>query len=135
MSAEVLSVLVTGGASGIGEATARRVIAAGGHVGIADDNLAKAEALAAELGPRAHWISCDASSEASVEAAHASLAQKMPPLDGLVASAAITPKARSAEPVTVDTLSWRLSTATCAGPISRTASPASRWPSAGAARS
>ena len=102
MAAGTLSVLITGGASGIGEATARRVIAAGGHVGIADNNVAKAEALAAELGSRAHWISCDASSEASVGAAHASLAAKMPPLNGLVASAAITPKARSAERVTVD---------------------------------
>ena len=42
--------LVTGGASGIGQATCRELVAAGAHVYIADLNLAGAEALATELG-------------------------------------------------------------------------------------
>ncbi|GAB3123916.1 3-hydroxybutyrate dehydrogenase [Glaciibacter psychrotolerans] len=42
--------LITGGVSGIGEACARAFQAAGAHVTIADMNVAKAEALATELG-------------------------------------------------------------------------------------
>ncbi|MDX2155588.1 MAG: SDR family oxidoreductase [Hyphomicrobiaceae bacterium] len=102
MSTDTLSVLITGGASGIGEATARRVVAGGGHVGIADRDEVRAAALATELGSRAHWVACDASSEESVGSAHATLSSRMPPFNGLVASAAITPKARSAAKVTAD---------------------------------
>jgi NAD(P)-dependent dehydrogenase (short-subunit alcohol dehydrogenase family) len=42
--------IVTGGASGIGEATVRRFVAEGGRVLIADRNLPAAEGLARELG-------------------------------------------------------------------------------------
>ena len=42
--------VVTGGASGLGEATARRLKAAGAHVTIIDFNADKGEALAKELG-------------------------------------------------------------------------------------
>ena len=45
-----LHALVTGGASGIGEATARELVRAGAHVWIADINLPAAEVLAATLG-------------------------------------------------------------------------------------
>lgn len=102
MSSPPLSVMITGGASGIGEATARRVVAAGGHVGIADRDQTRAEALVRELGDRAHWVACDASSEDSVAAAHAALAAKLPPINGLLASAAVVPRARGTEDVTVD---------------------------------
>ena len=54
------SALVAGGASGLGEATARALVAAGAAVTIADLNAEKGEALAAELGER------DASSQADV---------------------------------------------------------------------
>ena len=79
-----------------------QVIASGGHAGIADRDEARAAALCKELGDRAHWVACDASNEASVAAAHATLAAKMPPLNGLLASAAVIPRARSVEDVTVD---------------------------------
>ena len=42
--------LVTGGASGIGEATVKELVRAGAFVWIADINLAAAEALAESLG-------------------------------------------------------------------------------------
>ena len=50
MRIEGTSALVVGGASGLGEATARRLHADGASVMIADLNVEKGEALAAELG-------------------------------------------------------------------------------------
>jgi NAD(P)-dependent dehydrogenase (short-subunit alcohol dehydrogenase family) len=60
--------LVTGGASGIGAATARELTRAGAHVLIADLNLAAAEALAAEL-PHAKAVAMDVTDSASIAAA------------------------------------------------------------------
>jgi 3-hydroxyacyl-CoA dehydrogenase / 3-hydroxy-2-methylbutyryl-CoA dehydrogenase len=61
--------LVAGGASGLGEATARALTAAGASVAIADLNAEKGEALAAELGPSASFIEADVTDEAAVSAA------------------------------------------------------------------
>lgn len=57
---------ITGGASGLGEACVRRFIADGGRAIIADLNVVKGEALAAELGERATFVRVDVSDEASV---------------------------------------------------------------------
>ncbi len=51
--------LVVGGASGLGEATARRLHADGAHILIADVNEERAEALAGELGDRARSVQAD----------------------------------------------------------------------------
>ena len=60
--------LVTGGASGIGEATCRELARAGAHVFIADINLEKAERLAADLaGAQALFL--DVTSKDSIHAA------------------------------------------------------------------
>jgi NAD(P)-dependent dehydrogenase (short-subunit alcohol dehydrogenase family) len=59
--------IVTGGASGIGAATARRLAAEGARVAIADLNAARAELLAAELGDAAVGIGFDAGDVTSVE--------------------------------------------------------------------
>ncbi len=59
--------LVTGGASGLGEATARALAAAGANVVIADLNGEKGEALAAELG--ATFVEADVTDETAVAAA------------------------------------------------------------------
>ena len=48
--------LVTGGASGLGEATVRRLIEAGGRAVIVDLNRERGAALAAELGSRATYV-------------------------------------------------------------------------------
>ena len=61
--------VVTGGASGLGLATARRVIEAGGHAVLLDINDEQGKAQAAELGERAMYINTDVSDEASVQAA------------------------------------------------------------------
>jgi len=51
MNLEGSSSIITGGASGIGEASARQLAAAGSHVVIADLNEEKGQAVASELGP------------------------------------------------------------------------------------
>ncbi len=61
--------IVAGGASGLGEATARALAAAGANVVIADLNAEKGEALAAELGPGASFVAADVTDEAAVSAA------------------------------------------------------------------
>jgi 3-hydroxyacyl-CoA dehydrogenase / 3-hydroxy-2-methylbutyryl-CoA dehydrogenase len=53
---EGTNALVVGGASGLGEATARRLHAGGAAVTIADLNAEKGEALAGELGDRASFV-------------------------------------------------------------------------------
>lgn len=75
--------VVTGGASGIGEAVARRLAAEGAHVVIADFNLDAAAKLAAELGGTA--VQTDVSNPDSVAAAFDRLAR----LDILVNSAGV----------------------------------------------
>ena len=54
--------IVTGGASGLGEGTARMLTAKGGKVVIADMQVEKGEAIAKELGGA--FVKCDVSQEA-----------------------------------------------------------------------
>lgn len=61
--------LVTGGASGLGEATARLFHAQGANVLILDLNAERGEALAIELGERARFIKTNVANEADVQAA------------------------------------------------------------------
>jgi 2-dehydro-3-deoxy-L-rhamnonate dehydrogenase (NAD+) len=82
--------VVTGGASGIGFAIARRIVAEGGRAVIWDvDAKAGAEA-AARLGERALGVAVDVSNEASVYDAAAQTAKAFERIDILVTSAAIT---------------------------------------------
>ena len=76
--------LVTGGASGIGEAICRVFTAAGAEVYIADRDAARAQALAGEL-PGATALTLDVSDEKQVRDAFASI----PRLDVLVNNAGI----------------------------------------------
>jgi len=61
--------LVTGGASGLGLATARRLIAGGARVVLADRNVEQGAAAASELGDAARFAEVDVTSEAAVTAA------------------------------------------------------------------
>ena len=67
MDIEGSGALVVGGASGLGEATARRLHQQGAELTIADVNVEKGEALAAELG--AAFAACDVREEEQVQAA------------------------------------------------------------------
>jgi NAD(P)-dependent dehydrogenase (short-subunit alcohol dehydrogenase family) len=69
MNLENARALVVGGASGLGEATARRLHEQGAKVTIADVNAEKGEALAAELGDDASFVACDVRESDQVEAA------------------------------------------------------------------
>src|SRR6201999_3923225 len=72
------SVLVPGGAGGLGEATVRRLVAAGASVVIGDVSADRAGKLADELGPKAAYVHTDVTDEASVRAAIAE-AEKLAP--------------------------------------------------------
>lgn len=60
------TVVISGGASGLGAACARMVIEAGGHAVLADINAAQGEALVQELGERGRFIKTDITSEQDV---------------------------------------------------------------------
>src|SRR5690242_7226820 len=81
--------LVTGGASGLGAATARRFSAAGANVVLADVNSELGEQLAAELGGAARFVRTDVTDEASVEAAVDLCVQTFGALHGAVNCAGI----------------------------------------------
>jgi NAD(P)-dependent dehydrogenase (short-subunit alcohol dehydrogenase family) len=81
-------VIVTGGASGLGGATSKRIVGAGGMVVIADVNAQAGEAFAKELGSNAKFVKCDVTSEADAQAAVAA-ATSMGKLVGLVNCAGI----------------------------------------------
>ena len=80
--------IVTGGASGLGEGTARMLAKCGGKVVIADMQVEKGEAVAKEIG--ASFVRCDVSSEADGQAVVAQ-ALSMGKLMGLVNCAGIAP--------------------------------------------
>jgi len=80
--------IVTGGASGLGEGTARMLSAAGGTVVIADKQADKGQAVAQDIGGT--FVSCDVSSEADGQAVVAQ-ATSLGKLMGLVNCAGIAP--------------------------------------------
>jgi NAD(P)-dependent dehydrogenase (short-subunit alcohol dehydrogenase family) len=84
--------IVTGGASGLGEGTARMLAREGGKVVIADLQADKGEAIAKELGGA--FVKCDVSSEEDGKAAVAK-AVSMGKLMGLVNCAGIAPAAKT----------------------------------------
>ncbi len=69
MQTEGAIALVAGGASGLGEASARRLHADGATVVICDMNAEKGEALAAELGERASFVEANVLEPEQVQAA------------------------------------------------------------------
>ena len=80
--------IITGGASGLGAATARMIVANGGQVVLADVQVEAGEKLAAELGGK--FLKCDVTSEADGQAVVAA-ATAMGTLRGLVNCAGVAP--------------------------------------------
>lgn len=82
--------IVTGGASGIGEATCRRLVAEGATVVIADVDADRAQSLAAELGPTAVAQAFDAADVATIERLVGSTLARFGRLDVLHNNAALS---------------------------------------------
>jgi NAD(P)-dependent dehydrogenase (short-subunit alcohol dehydrogenase family) len=78
MRIEGTGALVVGGASGLGEATARALHERGAHVLVADRDAGRGAALAAELGARASFVAADVTRAEEVEAAVAAAAGQVP---------------------------------------------------------
>ena len=83
------AVVVTGGASGIGEATARAIVEQGGRVVVADLQQERGEALAGELGDAARFVVTDVTLEADIEAAVVLAEREFGKLTGMVNNAGI----------------------------------------------
>jgi NAD(P)-dependent dehydrogenase (short-subunit alcohol dehydrogenase family) len=94
MQIEGKAFIVTGGASGLGEGTARMLVREGGKVVIADLQVDKGQALAAELGTAATFGRCDVRQEADGRGAVAA-AQGLGKLMGLVNCAGIAPAVKT----------------------------------------
>jgi NAD(P)-dependent dehydrogenase (short-subunit alcohol dehydrogenase family) len=84
--------IITGGASGLGAATARMIAAAGGKVVLADVQVEAGTALALELNGR--FLKCDVTSEADGLAVVAA-AEAMGTLRGLVNCAGVAPAVKT----------------------------------------
>ena len=83
--------IITGGASGLGEATGRMLVAQGAKVVLADLNEAAGKALAAELGGNARFVTTNVADEASGKACVAEALKVFGGLHGLVNCAGIGP--------------------------------------------
>lgn len=83
--------VVTGGGSGLGAATARMLVGAGGKVVLADVNQAAGEAVAVELGASARFVLTDVTDEASAKAAFDHALASFGALSGLVNCAGVAP--------------------------------------------
>jgi NAD(P)-dependent dehydrogenase (short-subunit alcohol dehydrogenase family) len=84
--------IITGGASGLGAATARMIAEAGGKVVLADVQVEAGTALAAELKGR--FLKCDVTSEADGLAVVAA-AEEMGTLRGLINCAGVAPAVKT----------------------------------------
>ena len=83
------TVLVTGGASGLGGATVEMVVQAGGHAVILDVNDAAGSALASKLGARVRFVKTDVTNDADVQRAVDKAVQAFGAVHGAVNAAGI----------------------------------------------
>jgi NAD(P)-dependent dehydrogenase (short-subunit alcohol dehydrogenase family) len=89
MELNTCKAVVTGGASGLGYAVARHLVAQGAQVALLDVNDDKGQAAAASLGPNARYARTDVTSEEGVRAALEQAAQTMGGLNVAVSCAGI----------------------------------------------
>jgi 3-oxoacyl-[acyl-carrier protein] reductase len=87
--------LITGAAAGFGEAIARRFVAEGAKVLVADLDGTRAQAVASSLGDSARAVYCDVSSRADVDAAVAVCVGAFGGVDVLVNNAGTTHRNQS----------------------------------------
>ena len=87
--------VVTGGSSGIGEASAHRLARDGYRIAILDVNATAAEKVAAAIGNGAHAYTCDVADAAAVDATAAAIEKDMGAPHVLVTCAGLIPNAES----------------------------------------
>ena len=85
------SFIVTGGSSGLGAATVRAIVEAGGRVTIADLNAAAGEEIAREFGSEARFVKADVSAGEDGAAVVAAALEAFGGLRGLVNCAGVAP--------------------------------------------
>jgi 3-oxoacyl-[acyl-carrier protein] reductase len=90
MRFEGRTAIVTGGARGIGEATAQRLAAEGARVAVVDRDADVAEAVAKGIGENAMALACDVANGAEVDATVAAVVDRFGGVDILVCCAGIT---------------------------------------------
>lgn len=83
------TIVVTGGASGIGEATVRKIVSEGGQVVIADLQSDLGEALVTELGSSTRFIKTDVTQEQNIIDAIELAQSEFGTLDGMVNNAGV----------------------------------------------
>ncbi|MDX6551954.1 MAG: hypothetical protein QOH74_442 [Gaiellales bacterium] len=98
--------VVTGGAGGIGLATARRLAEEGGRVAIADIDAGAAERAAGELGGEATAFTVDVADEPSVKALYGAVAERFGRIDVCHNNAGIL-LAGDTDPVNTSLDTWR----------------------------
>lgn len=81
--------IITGGASGLGAATARMLVQQGGNIVIADLNEQAGNALQQELGAQALFVRCNVTQESDAAAAVAAARERFSGLHGLVNCAGV----------------------------------------------
>jgi NAD(P)-dependent dehydrogenase (short-subunit alcohol dehydrogenase family) len=96
--------VVTGGGSGIGLATARRLVAEGGRVVVGDVDATALAAVADELGEAASTLECDVAVEADVERLAQAAVDRFGALHIAFANAGI---GAAAKLVDADVVEWR----------------------------
>ncbi|MBS9534818.1 SDR family NAD(P)-dependent oxidoreductase [Mycobacterium sp. M1] len=99
------TILITGGAQGIGAQVARQLVSCGARVAIVDRDLDAAQRLAAELGDSAMAVAADVTSAEEMTAACATVAERFDGLDVVVANAGIAGPAATVAAVDPD--DWR----------------------------
>ena len=91
MKRELITAIVTGGASGIGESVVREIITHGGRVGIIDLNIEKGNSLAKELGANCIFEPANVTDESGFSNAYRLLKNKLPSITACVTCAGVLP--------------------------------------------
>lgn len=89
MNIDEVRAVITGGASGLGLAVARRLVRGGGRVALLDVNAEAGEATAAELGPAATFRPIDVRDEEAVADAVAAASEELQGLNVAICCAGI----------------------------------------------
>ena len=89
MNLDRVKAVISGGASGLGQATAARLVAGGGQVALLDVQDDAGRKAAASLGPAASYHRCDVTSESAVDSAVQAAAARMGGLNVAVSCAGV----------------------------------------------